>query len=80
MPSKSNYRVLEQETDRVVIQDDCEKWGGMSITNDAENVTAALYNEYGDKRFLYYDTGYELTELKHDKGIFTAFGLYAGHE
>ena len=48
---------------------------GKSVTNDAENVVARLYNEYGNKFIFYRDTCGHWDELVHDNGVFTRFSF-----
>ena len=47
--------------------------GRVSVTNDAEQVTKYIYQNYGDKRIFYQDTSGDWDELCHDKGEFTGF-------
>ena len=50
--------------------------GGMSVTNDAENVCEYLYERYGNRRFIYLDTIGRWDELEHDHGKFKGFRPY----
>jgi hypothetical protein len=49
--------------------------GAMSVTNDAENVVAYLYERFGNKKFYYRDTMGNTDELLHDHGAFTGFRI-----
>lgn len=49
--------------------------GAMSVTNDAERVVEYLYKNYGNRRFIYRDSMGEWSELLHENGTFTDFGL-----
>lgn len=48
---------------------------GPSVTNDAENVVHKLLQEYGNRRFFYYDSDNELGELVHNGRDFVTFGF-----
>jgi hypothetical protein len=73
---RSSFHFVEIDNTKVVIADDANFTGKMSVTNDAENVTIALIENFGaNLRYLYYDTDGELTELYHDGKVFTGFGL-----
>lgn len=50
--------------------------GNVSVTNDAENVVAYLFEKYGDKRISYVDTEGDEDELVHRNGIFMGFKPY----
>lgn len=49
---------------------------GISVTNNAENVTEEIYNTYGDYRILYRDSEGFWDELLHSNGRFTGFKLH----
>ena len=73
---RAKFRVVDEFPTRVTIIDGANYYGSMSITNDAEAVTEYLIKEYGpEKKFFYWDTEGELTELLHDGKVFTGFGL-----
>lgn len=49
---------------------------GMSVTNDAENVVAELFENgllNNGKRLFYYDSENQLDEILHEEGKFTGF-------
>ena len=49
---------------------------GMSVTNDAENVVAELFENgllNNGKRLFYYDSEGQLDEILHEEGKFTGF-------
>ena len=68
---KSDFRVVSILDNSVTIYDND---GKVSVTNDAENVVSFLFEKFGDKRFYYYDTDGQLTELLHSKGEFSGYG------
>lgn len=51
---------------------------GMSVTNDAENVVAEVFNAYPNRRIVYRDTMGCWDELVHNHGIFTGFAPING--
>lgn len=70
----ATWGVEKVTPDAVWLYDECEPYC-VSITNDAEYVTMELFREYGNKRFFYFDSMDELTELIHDHGRFEAFDM-----
>lgn len=73
MNNHPEFEVVSADEKTVVIRDLCEQYQCMSVTNGAEEVVARLYNTYGDRQYLYYDTTGALDELLHAKGEFTGF-------
>lgn len=57
-----------------------EDGGGMSVTNDADNVVHDLYHMYGDLIFIYRDSEGNWDELSHDKGRFLGFNILSRRE
>lgn len=76
MRRKSDYEIKAVTEDTVFIKD--LDLGGMSVTNDAENVVAQILAEYGNKKIIYQDTMGEWDELLHDGTQFTDFGPFRG--
>lgn len=70
---KAQYLIQKVTEDCVYIVDRCNELGSMSITNDAEAVTAHLYRLYSGKRIIYRDTEGNWDELCHTDGVFTGF-------
>lgn len=70
-----SYRITKV-TDRVVHLID--NGDGMSVTNNAENVVAEVFNQYPNRRIIYRDTMGNWDELLHNHGIFTNFGFLNG--
>lgn len=68
---RSDFTISKVEPDKVFIVDLDN--GSMSVTNDAENVVAYLYERFGDRRFIYCDTMKRWDELVHDHGKFLNF-------
>ena len=50
--------------------------GAMSVTNDAEGVTAEVAGQYPGKRIVYLDSMDQWDELCHDGGRFLGFKPY----
>jgi hypothetical protein len=67
----SDWRVEHVDDGHVHIKD--LDLGNKSVTNDAEAVCEALFEEYGDRRFTYTDSMGEDATLVHDQGRFTCF-------
>jgi hypothetical protein len=57
----------------IYIVDLCNAAHSMSVTNDAEAVVHNLYEEFGDKQFIYQDSMGNWDELVHVKGVFQGF-------
>lgn len=78
MNQECHYRIIQQEDDIVMLQDECEIYGGPSITNAAEQVIESLANS-GDigpgVRVLYQDTNGDIDELIHDGDKFLDFKI-----
>ena len=72
---KAKFKVLEITTDHILIDDECEKYGCMSVTNDAENVVDFLLKKYllKDKKIYYIDTDGRVDELEHNNQKFIGF-------
>lgn len=75
----SNFTILTNTADVIVLKD-LGPWDIFkTITNDAEAVVSYLYKSSqatGSKRIVYYDSEEEATELFHDGcGNFTGFGF-----
>jgi len=81
---RSNFTILSNSPDVIVLQD-LGPWDHFqTITNDAENVVAYLYKSGRlvppTKQIVYFDSDGEATELKHDgMGNFTGFGETNGN-
>ena len=70
---KSNFDIVSQLPDRVIIQD-LGPWDKYrSVTNDAENVVEALISLLKGRRLLYYDSVGELDEILIRDGKFAGF-------
>jgi hypothetical protein len=74
--SRSNYtfRLIESER-RIHINDYCNELGGMSVTNNAENVVAeidSIMPIFG-LTISYTDTMGQTDELLHDGKLFSGF-------
>ena len=74
-----NYRVMSVRDDRVIIKD-----SGLdrSVTNSIEAVLKhvnAHVASLSARRFLYFDSVGELTEVLHDNGVFKAFSAPLSH-
>lgn len=74
---RSNFHILSNSPDKIVLED-LGPWDHFStITNDAENVVKYLHNSgqaTGAKQIIYYDSDGEATQLVHDgKGNFVDF-------
>ena len=79
MMIRSTFHFVEMTPEKIVIADDANRNGTMSVTNDAENVVESFLEMYGpEMKFFYYDTENELTELCHDGKVFTGFGFPIG--
>lgn len=76
---KSNFTILSNSPDVIVLQD-LGPWDHFqTITNDAENVVAYLHKSGRlvppTKQIVYFDSEGVTTELRHDgMGNFTGFG------
>jgi hypothetical protein len=76
---RSNFTILTNTTE-VIVLEDLGPWDHFStITNDAEAVVKYLFKSgqaTGTKQIVYFDSDYIATELCHDgKGNFTRFGV-----
>jgi hypothetical protein len=76
---RSNFTILTN-TAEVIVLEDLGPWDHFStITNDAEAVVQYLFKSgqaTGTKQIVYFDSDYIATELCHDgKGNFTGFGV-----
>lgn len=72
---RSDFHIEEITPDKIFIVD-LNNDAYMSVTNDAENVVAYLYERYGNRRFIYLDTMGNWDELEHTNGRFTGFRPY----
>jgi hypothetical protein len=76
---KSNFTILSNSPD-VIVLEDLGPWDMyQTITNDAENVVAYLHKSGRlvppTKQIVYFDSEGVTTELRHDgMGNFTGFG------
>ena len=52
--TRSQFKVVQIDPDRVFLID--LNLGGMSVTNDAENVYAAMQEQYPRRRVIYRDS------------------------
>lgn len=78
MPLISYEIVRQNSTEPLVIRDNCNETGGMSVTNGAEIVVKELFRAgvlSNGRRLFYYDSEDELGELKHKDGVFQGFGF-----
>lgn len=73
MSRRAVYSMVEVTDEKVVVRDIGDHSAVLTITNDAEEVVKELYAQHGEKRFFYYDSMSELTELVHVMGMFTWF-------
>ena len=76
---RSNFTILTNTT-QVIVLEDLGPWDTYkTITNDAEAVVKYLFKSgqaTGTKQIVYFDSDYIATELCHDgKGNFTGFGV-----
>lgn len=71
--TRSVFQIDRVTPDAVYLIDLCLAAESMSVTNDAEAVVENLYEEFGDKRFIYLDTMGNWDELVHVRGVFTGF-------
>lgn len=70
------YDILEDSDDNILIVDQSELYGCMSVTNAAELVIEDLFKRgllSAGKRVYYEDTMGEVDELCHENGKFTGF-------
>ena len=70
----ARFSVAVDQENEITIQDNND--GARTITNDAENVVAFLFQRgliKNGKRLYYYDTDDTLSELQHHDGKFTGF-------
>lgn len=65
------------ETPEIVFIVDLDN-GGLSVTNDAENVVKACIKLYNGKRIVYRDSMNNWDELEHDGAKFTGFSHFTG--
>ena len=76
---KSNFSIVVDTEDLIVLEDLGPWHTYQTITNDAEAVVEYLYNSglaSGSKKIVYFDSEYIATELNHDGvGNFIAFGI-----
>lgn len=76
---RSNFTILTN-TAQVIVLEDLGPWDHFkTITNDAEAVVQYLFKSNqatGTKQIVYFDSEGEATQLGHDgKGNFTGFGV-----
>ncbi len=76
MKRKSDYKVVAVTEDSVFIRD--LNLGGLSVTNDAENVVEQLLKTHGIKDIVYQDTEGQWDMLIHDGTQFIGFGAFRG--
>lgn len=70
---RSSFSVFHVNHDKVFIVDQDV---GMSVTNDAENVVAFVYDRHPGRRIIYRDTNGDWDELLHQDGKFCGFKAY----
>lgn len=72
-PRSDYYYRINSETDAIHIVD--QNLGNMSVTNDAENVLAAIHKEIDltDREVTYTDSEGQVDRLLHKAGEFTGF-------
>lgn len=76
MSLKSKFTIVENTDKYILINDDCELYQSMSVTNDAENVVEFLYKNgllKNNKRIFYIDTMERVDELLHTLDYFDGF-------
>ncbi len=73
MRRSSDFEVVHDESnDKSLVIRDLDR-GGMSVTNDAENVVECLAGELRGRRLFYYDSNGQLDELVVADGKFVGF-------
>ena len=74
---KARYEIVEDQPGEPLVIRDLGPWDQhLSVTNDAENVTAELFMKgklYGSRRLFYFDSDGIKDEIVHRGGIFLAF-------
>ncbi len=70
----ARYSIDKIFDDYVIITDTGHSYT-KSVTNDAEAVVQELLAEFGNRRFLYYDSDGDLGELVHNGKYFVTFGF-----
>ena len=60
---KPNWRLLQDAPEFLLIQDTCDEYGGMSVTNGAEWVVEQLLPTLNGRRLYYVDTMGNTDEL-----------------
>jgi hypothetical protein len=74
---RSNFEIASNISGDDLTIKDLGPWDKyMTVTNDAENVVAELFEEgylQDGRRLFYYDSENELTELTHENGVFKGF-------
>lgn len=73
---QASYIIAEINEDTVFLTDVSDAVGAMSVTNNAENVTAEINALYPGMRIVYIDTMGWIDELVHDNGKFQRFEPY----
>lgn len=76
MKRQSEFAWRQETKDAVYIVDLDN--GGLSVTNDAENVVKACLDLYGPKKIVYRDSEGNWDELRHDGKQFTIFARWTG--
>jgi len=73
MGAPSSWRIVTNNEERFVLEDVGDYSYQLTITNNVEDVLSQLRHMIKDKRFFYYDSDGELTEVLHKDGKFLGF-------
>lgn len=74
MNKRAAYEIVRVRGEFVFLVDLSAKHGGVTITNDAEGVTADVALSHPGKRIIYRDTDGQWDELLHTDGVFKGYG------
>ena len=76
MKTQSDYGIAKvNEENKIVYIRDLDM-GNVSVTNDAEAVCKKINSEYPGYRIIYMDSEGIWSELVHNSGTFTAYGVF----
>ena len=71
--NRSNYTIVSDKPDQMIIRDVGPWTNHATVTNDAENVVKDLAPQLGSRRLLYIDSEGDMDELVHKDGRFVGF-------